>query len=399
MVQLIWTAFMLNFFVVSALTAETFEIYIDADYSISRDAAESIELGVSTALSQSDFGSDIEIIPKNHRGNVRRSFRTMKEFLKNDRALVMIGGLHSPPYLTHRDFINKNELLLLLPWSAAGPVTRSAAGDQNWIFRLSVDDFKTAPFFIRETLDHGNCKNLALVLIDTGWGRANFTSLTEGLDNRAEGIAIVRFFSASIGEASAQLLAEDVARSGADCAVLLANWDSGAVVVNALSNRTPDLRIFSHWGILGGAFAEQVSHETRKGVDLRVLQTCGLQKQADGSSILSDAVRAAGLGGAALNDIPASTGFVHGYDLTRILMASIKQARATPEWGGDIIAKRRAVRMALENLNAPIHGILKSYSAPFLHYTPETPDAHEALGLDDLCMAVFEADGRLSLTQ
>lgn len=185
---------MLNFFVVSALTAETFEIYIDADYSISRDSAESIELGVRTALSQSDFGSDIEIILKNHRGNVRRSFRTMKEFLNNDRALVMIGGLHSPPYLTHRDFINKNELFLFLPWSAAGPITRSAAGDQNWIFRLSVDDFKTAPFFIRETLDNGNCKSLALVLIDTGWARANFSSLTEGFDNRAEGIAIARFF-------------------------------------------------------------------------------------------------------------------------------------------------------------------------------------------------------------
>lgn len=388
------------------LRAETLEIYIDADYSISRDAAESIELGVRTALAQSnlaqsnnaDLDFEIAIVPRNHRGNVRRSFSTMEAFLASERALVMIGGLHSPPYLTHRDFINENGLLLLLPWSAAGPVTRANQGDENWIFRVSVDDAQTPQFFIRETLEQGTCESLALLLVDTGWGRGFLVSITDALESRLGVIAITRLFPTSITEGSARLLAEDIARSGADCAILLANWNNGAEMVNTLNERIPDLRVFSHWGILGGGFAAQVPHETRVGADLHVLQTCGLREQSQGNTVLSGAINAAGLGRTSLRDVPASTGFVHGYDLTLILVSAIEQAMITPDWNGDITAKRRAVRAALEDLNRPVAGILRTYVAPFSRYSVSAPDAHEALGLNDLCMTAFDADGRLDLT-
>jgi branched-chain amino acid transport system substrate-binding protein len=122
------------------------QLLIDADYTISAKAAQAIELGLRTALEEENFrlgGQQVEIVPMDHRANVKRSLRTYGHYTKNDHALAIIGGLHSPPYLKHKDYLNKNGILTLLPWSAAGPITRASAGYENWIFRLSVDDRQT----------------------------------------------------------------------------------------------------------------------------------------------------------------------------------------------------------------------------------------------------------------
>lgn len=394
------TALFLILFGWQNAVAEILEIHIDADYSISADAAHSIEKGVRVALSEvggriAEY--EIEIVANDHRGNVRRSRRTMENFLENDKALALVGGLHSPPYLTHQDFINRNGILTLLPWSAAGAITRSKSGNDNWIFRLSVDDLKTAPFLVAEAVEYGGCVHVGLVLIDTGWGRGNHATLTTALEDRRRIAVFSRFFDAGISHANAAVLAKDFALSGADCAIVLANWDNGSEVIRSLHEQVPNVRVFSHWGIMGGDFAVHVPHDIRTDLDLRVLQTCGLRREAEGSEILSAALSAIGETYNRLSDVPASTGFVHGYDLMRVFITAVQQASTTVEWHGDIVAKRAAVRNALEHLDKPVEGILKTFAPPFGPYTPEETDAHEALGRADLCMAKFGSDGKLEL--
>ena len=378
--------------------AERLALFIDADYSVSAAAAEAIELGVRAALDESDGrlgGVETVVVPMDHRGNVRRSRKTMERYLESDEALALIGGLHSPPYLTHQDFINANRVLTLLPWSAAGPITRAGQGVENWIFRLSVDDRKSGGFLVREAVERGGCSRIALILIDTGWGRANFLTLSAALETRGMRPSAVVYFGVSIGKASASALAEDIANAGSDCAVLLSNWDSGHVVTNALYEQVPDLRVFSHWGVAGGRFAEHVPHERLERMRFSVLQTCGLREERDGDAVLRQALAIAAPEVRSLAELRAPTGFVHGYDLTRILIAAADQAAQTPAWKEGVASRRVAVRLALERLNTPVNGILAKYDTPFRPYSVEDPDAHEALGVDDLCMARFREDGLL----
>lgn len=391
------TLFFISLFWQSA-GAQTLELHIDADYSISVEAALSIESGVRTALSEVGgqiAGYQIDIVANDHRSNVRRSLRTMKNYLENDRALALVGGLHSPPYLVHQKFINQNGILTLLPWSAAGPITRPALGDDNWIFRLSIDDFKTAPFLVDKGMEGGECTDLGLILIDTGWGRANQATLSATLNARGSTPVFSQFFDSSIDAVNAHVFAKDFGDSGADCAIILSDWDNGAKVMLGLHDHASNVRVFSHWGIMGGAFTQRVPNDIRADLDLRVLQTCGLSREADGNDILSAALRAADENFDSLSDVPASTGFVHGYDLTRIFIAAVRQASTTQDWNGNIVAKRLAVRNALEQLDSAVEGILKTYAPPFEPYTTENIDAHEALGYADLCMYQFDTDGKL----
>ena len=396
---LVTCGFVLGLWAIPAANATPLQLLIDADYTISARAAQSIELGLRTALEEEGFelgGQQVEVVPMDHRANVKRSLRTYGQYLKNERALAIIGGMHSPPYLTHKDYLNENSILTLLPWSAAGPITRATAGHENWVFRLSVDDSQTGEFFVRQMEQTNQCARIALVLLDTGWGQANHKSLTKALSLRDRTPASATFFPSGISNTAAALLAENVGASSPDCAVLLANWHDGATVVNALHKELPELRIFSHWGIMGGEFANEVPHTTRSDMEITVLQTCGLRQEAAANPVLQSALHRAAPTTQSLAEIPAPTGFVHGYDLGRVIVAAARQAHSQSHWDGqNIETMRKALRTALLSLDTPVDGILKRYAPPFSANVAGNADGHEALGIDDLCLARFRKDGRL----
>ncbi len=379
------------------LNAEPLKLYIDADYSITRFAAESIELGVSTALEELDYligGQKVEVVARDHRENSKRSRLTIKRFLEDEQALAMIGGMQSPPYLTYRNFINQNGVLTLLPWSAAGPITRADKGDTNWLFRLSIDDNKAGPFLVEHAVHVKGCKAVGLILMDTGWGRANQKSMSATFKELGLEPASVIFFPSVLGNAAAEEIGLEVRSQGVDCAIMLSTANAAIKITHALYKHNKSLHLSSHWGILGGSYPEAVPDEMRTALSLEVIQTCGLQVEQQGSEVLKAALRRTKKY-QSLSEMPAPVGFVHGYDIIQILAAAAEQAAKTVAWKGAITNKRNGLRIALEKLEKPVKGILKTYNTPFQPYGTEANDAHEALGEDEYCMAVYDEDGHL----
>ena len=380
--------------------ANALHLYFDADFAKTRLTSEAISLGVETALAEVDWrlaGQPVKLLPRDHRGSPKRSLKTMETFTRDPRALAVIGGMQSPPYLTYGAFINTSKIPLLLPWSAAAPVTRLAEGPDNWIFRVSVDDAKAGPFLVR-TAQAAGCKRIALLLQDTGWGRANRATMLAAMRGSGKRPVYIGMVGSEIGPNSATTVAHDVAASAADCTLLVASSTAGAEIALALYDIVPGKQLISHWGILGGQFEARVSHEKRKALNLRVLQTCGLEIETNGSEILERALAQARAGGREVNqlsDIPAFAGFVHGYDLTKILIAASARAAETDAWHEGTEPRRLALKTALEALEAPVPGILRVYERPFGPYSADQPNAHEALSGDDLCLAGFAADGTL----
>ena len=81
-------------------------LYHDADWSNHEESAESIWRGVETALSEIGHtiqGHRSELVKKDHRGNVVRSLSNFKAFLKDDLALAVISGIHSPPLIKNQN--------------------------------------------------------------------------------------------------------------------------------------------------------------------------------------------------------------------------------------------------------------------------------------------------------
>lgn len=113
----------LFFLELQPLIAKELIIYHDADYSVNVTSANAMKMGLLTALDEvgNGFsGYSLSFVEKNHRGNIKRSFRHMQQFLKANNTLFVLGGLHSPPYIKNRDFINQNKPKLNFVASSMG---------------------------------------------------------------------------------------------------------------------------------------------------------------------------------------------------------------------------------------------------------------------------------------
>jgi len=396
----------MNFLIVSFLFMQNplwanqkYSIYIDADFAGASLSSKSIFQGVETALlevSHEIDGFTFEIKIKDHKGNSRRSKKNLQQYLEDQSALAVFSGLHSPPLLANKNYINEQRILLLDPWAAAGPITRSNS-KENWIFRLSVDDNSAGMFITQYALSEG-FKKPYLLLEDTGWGRSNKQRMTAALDSADIKASGASWFNWGLGVNHAKVILRTIQQSGADVIFLVANANEGKVFAKAMLELSSDnnLPIRSHWGITGGEFIQNFTLEERNALNLKFIQTRfnfqsgHLSKNAN--AVLSLAIKHFSEV-TSRHDIKAQTGFVHGYDLMKIFIAAVKQAGLT----GDKNKDKLAIHQALESLNTNVIGLLKTYKKPFSHYSPEIPDAHEALTDKDYAMGKYNKNNDVEL--
>lgn len=389
---------LLYFFVYSSLIyaqqTHKFNIYHDSDYSNHFSSANAMKMGFLSAVeSQKDKLKDIELnfLEMDHRGNSNRSLLNMRKFLSDSEGLFILGGLHSPPYIKHRTFINKEGVLLLVPWAAGGPITRYEHG-LNWVFRLSVDDTKAGYRIIQFAKETRSCKQPHLLLEKTPWGKSNERTMQDALGKDK---AKVTWFNWNTRLKNAKLILRGIIDSGSDCIVFVGNAIEGKYFTQAMAeiDKPQQKPIISHWGITGGNFFNSTKQYLADGIELNFIQTCFSFDDLPRSKAATKAINAATKlfkNDFDIETLQAPAGFIHGYDLGLIFAQAISQIKISTS----ITQTREDLRSALENIDTPIEGLLKVYSRPFSN---KGQDAHEALGLADLCMAKYKDNGSISI--
>lgn len=385
----------------SITRGEDIHFYLDADLSHAATSSRSIEQGILTALDEIDNhlqGHAVKLIKLDHRGNSRRSLDNLKLIMADSRTLAVFGGLHSPPLLANRRFINENRLLHLIPWAAAGSITRYGGGE-NWIFRLSIDDTKAGEVLVRHAVKNRRARHPALLLEETGWGKSNEKTMVKALDRYGVSHTGIFWFKWGTSENSARIILREIIQSNADHILMVANAPEGKMFARAMAGfgKNKRLPFSSHWGITGGDFSQVINTQLREEIELDFLQTrfsflsqpmspLGQQVFNRAAAIFGDEIQTPG-------DIKAPAGFVHAYDLTKILIAAIGQAGLT----GEIAKDRMNIRMALENLDESVPGLIKTYVYPFSMFDSRHSDAHEALSIKDFTMGRYDEKDRIIL--
>ena len=75
------------------------------------------------------------------------------------------------------------------------------------------------------------------------------------------------------------------------------------------------------------------------------------------------------------------------------MISAIKQA----DLNGNRDRDKQEIKLALENLQSPVTGLIKNYKKPFSKYSEENVNAHEALSIKDYVMAYFDDDNNIVL--
>ena len=379
-----------------------FNVYIDADFSHHSESSQSIRKGVELAFDEINHqlkGYQIKYHFLDHRGNVVRSKLNYEKFIADPHALVIYSGIHSPPLIKNREFINVNKALTLVPWAAGGPITRYPA-KENWIFRLSLDDTQVGAVIVDFAVEQKKCEQPHLLLEDTSWGQSNFRSMSLALKNKKNPAPAVTWFKWNASQATAKKLLKNIIREKSDCIILVANANEGATLIKATLDLGLKLPIVSHWGITGGNFHQKINVDLRNQLDLTFIQSCFAfthSKQTEFSNNVFSRVKLRWPEEIkSAIDLKAAVGFIHAYELTRILIQAVSQT----ELSGDKSADRNAIRLALENLKSPVKGLLKTYNKPFSIFNKDTDfNAHEALESADYCMATYGPSDEILIIQ
>jgi branched-chain amino acid transport system substrate-binding protein len=369
-------------------------IYQDADLSNHEESSNAIQKGIEVAFNEIDNqieGYKIAFKYLDHRGNVVRSKRNYQQFIKDPKALVIYSGIHSPPLIKNRTFINENKALTLVPWAAGGPITRYPSKN-NWVFRLSVDDTRAGPVIIDYAINRQKCKSPHLLLETTPWGDSNLKSMSTALKKHNIDTPKVTRFGWNLKAKGAVLIVDKIKKEGSDCIVMVSNALEGSVIVNEMLNipKAERLPIVSHWGITSGNFHEVINHERRSELDLHFIQSCfaftDVNQSQFAKNVFSKLVEHTKGEIVTPIDLKSAVGFIHAYDLTKILIDAIKQSGLT----GNIMEDRNKVRLALENLNTSVKGLIKTYNKPFSIFDEkQNTNAHEALNSADYCMGKY----------
>jgi len=216
----------------------------------------------------------------------------------------------------------------------------------------------------------------------------------------------VQWFNWNIGINAAKRILRKINKTGADCIMLVANSQEGKIFARAMSMLEKDkqLPIRSHWGITGGDFSEVIDSHIRSELDLKFLQTSFSfmsTERIDNSEhpiakhVLGIAMRLFPEEIQKASDIKAPTGFIHAYDLTKLLIAGMSEVKLS----SNIKKDRISLRASLENIKDPIQGLIKVYTTPFDEYSSENRDAHEALNASDYRMAVYGLHNEILLLE
>lgn len=384
----------------SVFATNPLHIYLDADRTDAIESTIAIERGIRTALHEVDnhlAGHPVKLITFDHQSNSARSRQHFAQYLDDPHALVVFAGLHSPPLLANLTFINQNNILTLVPWAAAGPITRYANGG-NWIYRLSIDDSKAGYVISRYAIKQRQFKMPHLLLERTGWGKANAKVMKQALQALGQSAPRVTWFNWGITVNKAHAILRTITRSNTDVIFFVGNTPEGKVFAQAMLKLPAEQRlpIASHWGITGGDFPSVINADMRKKLDLAFIQTRFSFFNMANNAFAQTVFKRAQQHFPELQtvyDLKAPVGFIHAYDLTRILIAAAAQA----EFTDDMSQNRIALRHALENLSQPVQGLLKTYQRPFSAFSPQTLDAHEALGIEDFTMGRYGEKGEILL--
>jgi len=387
-------------YAVLANTDKELFIYHDADYSLNQLSANAMKMGLLTAFDEVDNeiqGYRFTLKEKNHRGNIKRSLISMKSFLSDEKALFILGGLHSPPYIKNRAFINENKIPLLVPWAAGGPITRYPSSD-NWVFRLSIDDSKAGIRISEFALNNLSCKNPHLLLEDTPWGKSNRKTMSSYLQEKVP--FAISLFDWNIKENSARIMVRNIISAGHDCVFLVGNFNETQQFVNAMVTMKKDERLpfISHWGATGGDVDVIFTEQVKKAISFHFIQSCYSLSSTDNSafqhSVLARAKRLFPEEFTSAETLKAPAGFIHAYDLGRLAIAALQQIKLT----GNIHQDRMLFKQALESIQQPVQGLIKEYNQPFTQWSEQQQDAHEALRLENFCMAHFGKNNQITVT-
>jgi branched-chain amino acid transport system substrate-binding protein len=340
----------------AAFAADPIKIGVDGPYTGgSSSMGVSMRDGVRLATEEINkaggvLGRQIQLVERDDEAKNERGVQIAQEFVNKEKVVAAVGYINTGVALASQRFFQEAKIPVLNNVATGSVITHQFDKDpENYVFRNAAHDSIQAPMIVEEAIVRRGYKKVAILADSTNYGQLGREDLERALKNKGITPVAVEKFNIKDVDMTAQLLKSKEA--GAEAVLTYGIGPELAQIANGMTKLGWKVPIIGSWTL---AMANFIDNAGPGGDGARMPQTFIQEPTTPKRKAFIDAFVAKFKPKNNRMDSPVSA--AQGYDSIYLLAAAIKQAGSTDG---------PKIKAALEDLKAPVDGVVTTYNKPF----------------------------------
>ena len=304
------------------------------------------------------LGRRVELVERDDEASNELGAQIVREFVNRERVVAGLGIVNTGVALASQRHYQTARIPVITSVATGTLITRQFQPPEfpeNYVFRVSANDTLQADVIVDEAVRRRGFNRLAILHDATNYGVLGSADLAAAL--RALGIEPVAIERFQLRQTDMRHQLERARTAGAQAVLTYGIGPELAHIANGMARMGWQVPIIGSWTLAMSNFIE-IAGRNAEGARMpqTFIQTPRTAKQSAFLQAWREATDTA--------RIPVPPAAAQGYDSMLLLAAAIRQA-------GSLEGAR--IRDALENLEAPVEGVVMTYHRPF------STDNHETL--------------------
>jgi branched-chain amino acid transport system substrate-binding protein len=304
------------------------------------------------------MGRKLEVIERDDEAKNERGVQIAQELINKEKVSATVGYINTGVALASQRFFQEAKIPVMNNVATGSIITQQFKDEpENYIFRNAAHDSIQAPMIVEEAVTRRGFKKVAILADSTNYGQLGRADLETAL--KAKGITpvAVEKFNIKDVDMTAQLL--KAKQAGAEAVLTYGIGPELAQIANGMTKLGWKVPMVGSWTL---SMANYIDNAGPGGEGARMPQTF-IQEPTTPKrqSFIINYLKTFNPKNQRI-DSPVSA--AQGYDSIYLLAAAIKQANSTDG---------PKIKAALEDLKAPVEGVITTYNKPF------TAKDHEAI--------------------
>ncbi len=319
------------------------------------------------------LGRPVVLVVRDDEARPERGVLVARELIETEKVVATLGFINTGVALASQRYYQEAKIPVITTVAVGSLITRQFLPPRytdNYIFRVATSGELEALMIVNDAVDRHHYTRIAIFADSTNYGQSGREDLEKALSRKGLTAAVVEKFNVKDVDMSPQLL-----RAKAAGAQVLLTYGIGpelAQLANGMARLSWSVPIIGSWTLSMDNFIDNAGPYAE---GARMPQTfIQLPNTPKRTAFIDDYSRHF-----RVQRIPSAVAAAQGYDSMLIIAAAIRQAGATDG---------TKIRAALENLRAPVAGVITVYDHPFSH------DSHEAITADIAVMGKIK-NGRI----
>ena len=310
------------------------------------------------------LGRPIVAIERDDEAKNERGVQIAQEMISKEKVVAAVGFVNTGVALASQRFYQEAKIPVMNNVATGSVITHQFDGEpENYVFRNAANDGIQAPMIVDEAVTRRGFRKVAILADSTNYGQLGREGLEKAL--KAKGIVAVAVekFNIKDVDMTAQLL--KAREAGAETVLTYGIGPELAQIANGMTKIGWKVPMIGSWSLSMGSFIDNAGPN---GDGARMPQTF-IQEPTSPKrqAFIISYIKTFNPKGARM-DSPVSA--AQGYDSVYLLAAAIRQAGS---------ADGPKIRAALEDLKAPVEGVVTNYSKPFSKADHEAISANIAV--------------------